>query len=613
MRYSNQPNMFDDFNQNQPSEDTAKIAGAQMTTQDQIRQLSQRIGDLIDLLRAQRDILRQRGMNLPSGSLEGLKSLKESVDTLGKHLSGTLTELKQLRRLADTAGVINSSLDPTAVLNEVMDTVIQLTGAERGYIVLKNRATDEMEYRVARGIDREQLNKSDFVVSTTIVNQVASTGEPVLTENASTDDRYQGHQSIVGFQLRSILAVPLKVREEVIGVVYCDNRIMVALFTPKELSLLTAFANQASVAIENARLFEELNDQLAQMTAARDLMNNIFTSIASGVITVNRDDVVTECNATAARMVGRKAEQVIGRSLDEMLPTFNGTFHERLARVRTAGTRELLEAEPELDGLGKRSWNLILSPLRDAGQLGQGVAIVVDDLTELRRREQQLGMISRYMKFGLENFGDAASADMGVQEREISVLHCDVRGFTTFSEKLEPEDLMRIINQYMSLSSDAINLYEGIVDKYMGDAVTGLFNTQFNPQENHAVRAVRAAMSMRYDLLAMHEVLPPEQRLFYGIGVHTGMAVLGSVGGNDRKEFAALGDAPDIAKLLQENATEGEVLISPSTYEQVQDLYECEPLEPRKAKGYDLTLMYRVVKVKRRMGTGMLDLDSFDF
>jgi adenylate cyclase len=589
-----------------PEEETAKFKKAQITTHESIRHLSTRVADLVELLRAQRDILRQRGMNLPSGSLDSLKSLKSQLDKLGNQLGGTLVELSQLRALADTAGIVNSSLDPTEVLNRVMDTVIQLTGAERGYIVLKNHETGEMEYRIARGIDREQLGKSDFVVSSSIVNEVANSGVPVLTENAKEDKRFDGRESIVNFQLRSILAVPLKARGEVIGVVYCDNRIMAGLFKQHEMNLLIAFANQAAVAIENARLFEDLRVQLAQVTEARDLMSNIFASIASGVLTVNGDNVVTECNPAAERIINKGREQVVARSLDDSLPSFNGTFHDTLERVKLAGTRELIEVQPTLDGEA-RHWNLIMSPLLDQGNQGQGVAIVLDDLTETRKREEQLGIASRYMKLGIDSIRSVDEFD----ERDISVLHSDVRGFTTFSEQLEPEELMRIINQYLSLSSDAVNLYDGIVDKYMGDAVTGLFNTQFNPQENHAERAVRAAMSMMYDLYALHEVLPEEQRLFYGIGVHTGTAVLGNVGSEDRKEFAALGDAMDLAKLLQENALGGEVLLSQATYELVQDIYFCEAIEPRKTKDReDFTVMYKVLKLKKR--TGILDLDSLN-
>lgn len=603
---------MDDFGELQ--HDTARIKTHQTSAQEQIRQISQRVSDLQEILRNQRDILRQRGMNLPPGAVDSLRALRTQLDKLSGELGSMLIELGQLRALADTAGLINSSLDPAEVLNQVMDTVIRLTGAERGYIVLKSRDTGALEIPVARGLDREQIGKGEFTVSSTVVNEVVDRGEPVLTDNASRDERYQGYQSIAGLQLRSILAVPLKVRGAIIGAVYCDNRIMAGVFKQHELNLLTAFAHQAAVAIENARLFEDLKMQLAAVTEARDLMDNIFSSIASGVITVNRDNVIMLCNVPAERILCLPQDQMIGRALDDVLPSFNGAFDEYLARVRHQGTRELLEVEPVIADIGPRVWNLIMSPLRDTGALGQGVVIVLDDLTEIRQREAQLGLASRYLPMALvENIRNVDEFDVGGQEREISVLHCDVRGFTSFSERLDPEALMEIINRYMSLSSDAINLYDGIVDKYMGDAVTGLFNTQFNPQEDHALRAVRAAMSMMYDLLALHEILPEEQRVFYGIGVHTDMAVLGNIGSHDRKEFSALGDAMDIGKLLQENAQAGEVLISPATYELVKGYYECEPLPPVKTKGRaDFTLMYRVLKHRKR-ATGTLDLDALTF
>lgn len=581
-------------------DDTARLRAVRLSAGEQIRQLTQRANEVLEMVRVQRDLLRQRGMNLPPGSLESLKTFKSQVDRLQNTIAGTLTELKQLRALANTTSLINSSLDTADVLNQVMDTVIQITGAERGYIALIDRETGGMEFPVRRGIDREQMESRDLVVSTSVVKEVASSGKGVLTENASKDDRFQGHQSVIGFQLRSILAVPLKVRDSVIGVVYCDNRIIEGIFKPHDLNLLEAFANQAGVAIENARLFEDLRARIAQVTEARDLMTRVFDSIVSGVITINRDDRITDSNAAAESILRLPPEAVLGQPVSSALAMLGDSFKEALRRVREAGTQERLEVHPTL-AEGSRIWAVTLSLLRDAEGESQGVVMVLDDLTESRRREEQLGIASRYMKLGLETLSDVDVLSTGGEEREISVLHSDVRGFTTFSEQLAPEKLMEIINSYISLSSDAINLYDGIVDKYMGDAVTGLFNTSFNPQEDHALRAVRAAMSMKYDLLALHEVLPEEQRLFYGIGVHTGMAVLGNIGGVDRKEFGALGDAPDLAKLLQENAQRGEVLISQETYDAVKDYYECEALEPRKTKDYPgFTTMYRVLRHKRR-------------
>lgn len=588
------------------SEDNSKTPN----TLEQIRQLQQRANDLIELMRSQRELLKQRGMNLPSGSLDNLRTLKLKLDNIQKQLGNNLVELQSLRALADTTALINSTLDTDTVLNQVMDTVIALTGAERGYIVLKNRETGVLDqFRVARGMDQEALGvrgdepsgkANEFIVSKTIVNEVAQTGEAVLTDNASQDSRYQGQQSIVGFALRSILAVPLKVRDEVIGVVYCDNRIMSGLFQERDRSTLSAFANQAGVAIENARLFEQTRAQLAQISEMRTLLANIFDSIISGIITINTNGVIITCNEAAEKILERT--DTLGVPVEDVLPEMGDAFYETIADVFNQNKQVLIQVEPILNGR-QRYWNVIISPLRG----GQGVVFVLDDLTAQKAREEQLAEIRRYLPLALvENINNV---DVSGQEREITMIATDVRGFTTFSEKLQPEELMKIINQYLSVASDGINLYEGIVDKYMGDAVTGLFNTQLNPQSDHALRAVRAAMSIIYDLHALHEVLPPEQRLFFGIGIHTGTAFLGNVGGKDRQEFSALGEAHTISKILESNAGPGEILISEACYEHVKDMFEFEERIPEKTKGYEIPVAYKVLRRKKGTTTGQLFID----
>ena len=273
-----------------------------------------------------------------------------------------------------------------------------------------------------------------------------------------------------------------------------------------------------------------------------------------------------------------------------------------LRRCARKSRQQVIEIEPVLPGRGPVNLSLRFTPLKDAQGVTYGMALVVDDLTEIKKRDATLSVVRTYLPPSLvRNIQSIDSLGLGGDEREISVIFADVRGFTTFSEQLDPEQLMNVISQYLTVSSDAIELYDGIIDKYMGDAVVGLFNTQLNPQEDHAVRAVRAALSMAYDVRALHEVLPPEQRLFYGIGVDTGMAMLGNVGSPSRKEFTAIGLPFNFAKLLQENALAGEIIISQNTYDLVKDVFVAEPIEPRKVKGYtNFRVMYRVTGVKKR-------------
>jgi PAS domain S-box-containing protein len=432
-----------------------------------------------------------------------------------------------------------------------------------------------------------------------------------LTHNAQEDERFHERQSIVGYALRSIMAVPLKVRGEILGAVYCDNRVLQGLFQQHELELLTAFTHQAAVALDNVRLFEEARAQLEAVSGARDLMENTFASISSAVITTDQQGRVATLNAAARQVLGLADASVSGTALNEILPPMEPIFYDALESVAQTGRGQRLEVTPVMRGRGERVWNVAISVLGAVAGQSRGIALVIDDLSEQRAREAQLAEVKRYLPLALvNNIRSVDDIDTRAHEREITALFADVRGFTSFSEKLPPDALMRIITRYLSVASDSINLYEGIVDKYMGDAVTGLFNTQLNPQRDHAVRAVQAAMTMMYDLYALHEVLPEEQRLFYGVGIHTGMAVLGSVGSADRREFAVLGEASDISKILQENA-HGSVIVSPQTYAYIRDAFECEEVALTKTKGLkDLTIGYKVTKRKKASRTANLFVDS---
>lgn len=381
-----------------------------------------------------------------------------------------------------------------------------------------------------------------------------------------------------------------------IGVVYCDNRAMSALFQDHELGLLRAFADQAAVAIENARLFETTRARLAEITEMRDLLDNIFSSVVSGLITLDQDDVITSCNQAVTAITGIRVGDLVGRLLSTSLPMVSAICGDMLQRVRTTGVGEAFETVTMMSD-GEHYWRLVISPLRRLGDDAGGVVIVMDDLTEQKARESQLNHVQRYLPVALvERLQSDDLAMLEGDERLISVIFADVRGFTSFSERLEPEQVMEIINGYMSVATDAIDSQDGVVDKYMGDAITGLYNTQLNPQSDHAVRAVMSALQMIEAVRAINAPLPEEARLYYGIGIHTGMAVLGSVGSQERREFSALGSAMEISKLLQENANRGEIIISAATYAHVQDHFLCEALATRKTGGYaNLETIYRVI------------------
>jgi sigma-B regulation protein RsbU (phosphoserine phosphatase) len=160
--------------------------------------------------------------------------------------------LALLYRVSQT---FNSSLELDTVLNRVMDEVIAITSAERGFVMLRDE-DGSLVFRVARGMDQSLIDHPEFQVSRGVVEQVAQEGQPMLTSDAQRDERWSMRLSVIGLGLRSILCVPLKSKEQVSGVIYVDSRLQAGIFTRDDLDLLAAVASNAAIAIENARLYQ---------------------------------------------------------------------------------------------------------------------------------------------------------------------------------------------------------------------------------------------------------------------------------------------------------------------------------------------------------------------
>ena len=179
------------------------------------------------------------------------------VELTGGSVLGT-----ELATLYEVIRMLNSTLDLTETLGVVIDSLIHLTGAERACLMLLDE-DDNLEIRAAQHFDQESIDAADLELSHTVVQQAVEKGEPVLTTNAQLDPRFSAQESVVGYNLRSVVCVPLHIRDWVIGALYLDSRIREGVFSEDDLPLLLAFANQAAIAIENARLYTMTDQALA--------------------------------------------------------------------------------------------------------------------------------------------------------------------------------------------------------------------------------------------------------------------------------------------------------------------------------------------------------------
>lgn len=519
-----------------------------------------------------------------------LTPVKLTLEALARRVENQEKERQQMRALQEVGAVINSSLDQGQVLNTVMDTIIELTGAERGFLMLVDEETGELGVEVARNINRETLEESSFEISRSIVRSVAETAIPVVTTNAQADPRFATQESIISYNLRSILCVPLRIKDNIIGVIYADNRIVSGIFVDTDRDLLTAFANQAAVAIENARLFKQIRDQLADITEMKNLQDDVFESIASGVITIDIADHIRLYNRAAERILGVPSHQVIDQNYQTALTTVSREVEPMVEQTKLIGGYHNVEIDTHLNNRsGTTTLNLTFSPLRDIQQETLGVAMVLDDVSEKKRLES----VRRYLPPALVDQVRDLDAAQRPQRRYVSVMFADVRGFTSKGEMMKPERLIEVINGYFTIAAQAISEQEGLIDKFMGDAVMALFNTPLNPQNDHFDRVVKAAQLMREGVTLYQETIPEDERLFFSIGIHVGDAVIGNVGSQLRKDYSAIGDAVNLAKRLQEIAQPNQIILSQEAYDHVKGWVEAVKLEPVQVRGRQaLTQIY---------------------
>ncbi len=240
---------------------------------------------------------------IPDRVYQAVNEMSHELPSLKKQVNSLEGEWRNLRALAQISQVVNSSLELNKVLQMVMDTIIQMTGAERGFLMMQRDDLGDMVVRVARNWEQESLDPNELSISQTVIQRVITDGQPVLTTDALEDPRFGNQDSVVLHNLRSILCVPLMVKRQLTGVIYADNRVRAGIFTRRHMELLTGFANQAGVAIENARLFDSVRTALAETTRLKNLMDNVFTSIPSGVLTTDIQNQIQLSNRAAREIL----------------------------------------------------------------------------------------------------------------------------------------------------------------------------------------------------------------------------------------------------------------------------------------------------------------------
>ncbi len=438
-----------------------------------------------------------------------------------------------------------------------------------------------------------------YSIDEPLIHYIHQQDEPFwLSSVGSLPDALRGYEHLTGFTI-----VPLDYEERLIGFFMLGPRLSGELYSSDDLDFLAAVAAQSTLALENARLFTNLRRTLNQTLEMKSLMDDIFASIATGVITTDIAHRITLFNRAAERILGIPVERVIGRRFEYVFPELSEDFRS-LTQVALQNRTPiyLSEVRRVLPNRGELTLRISCAPLLNAYRQVTGATIFFEDMTEQRKLEAERERIRQtFGRVVAPRVRDRLLADPsnlrldGIQQI-VTILFADLCGFTSFSEKRDPATVFRVLNFYLSLAAEAVLEEEGTLDKFMGDSLLAIWNSP-DQQPDHALRAVRAAWTiLQHARNARRHLSDPAYHFDFRIGIATGPAMVGNVGTTELFNYTAIGDTVNIANRLQASAAPGQILLLHTTYDLVSGHLQAEALAPIYVRGREQAVqVYRVI------------------
>jgi adenylate cyclase len=517
-----------------------------------------------------------------------LRAERTSDDELGVLIDGFNAMLAQVaerdQQLREEVQILELSQDLArelsldVLLSRIMHATTELLNADRSTLFLYDRKTNELFSRIAEGLEIKEIRiPSDSGIAGTVFTTRAT----VNITDPYHDPRFNPEvDRRTGYHTESILAMPIINKAgECIGVTEVLNR-KGGAFTAKDEARLGAFSAQVTIAADNAKLFESVLNE-------KRYNDSILRSTSDGIITLDADDVILTANEAALQILKVTRDAVVQKPVGAIFVGPNAWVLKNLDKVKQTGHREItVEKELWLGEHETASVNLAVNPLIDTSEEPIGSMIVVEDITSEKRMKSTM---ARYMSPEVaEQLLAGGEAVLGGKDQTVSILFSDIRNFTTMSEALGARETVAMLNAYFERMVDVIVRNRGVLDKFIGDAVMALFGVPFNGPHD-ADDAVRVANSM---FIALRE-LNRERRqqgmepIDIGVGISTGVVVVGNIGSTKRMEYTVIGDSVNLASRL-ESATKfygTRMLLSEFTWTALRDRGLLREIDRLRVKG----------------------------
>jgi len=485
----------------------------------------------------------------------------------------SLQEMKFLDIVAELTAEINLS----TLLQKVMGEATSMLHAERSTLFLNDEKTKELWSEVGEGIGATEIR---FPNHLGIAGAVFTSGRSVNIPHAYADLRFNpSFDKTTGFFTRSILCVPvINKNGKIIGVTQVLNK-RGGPFSDEDESRLKAFTAQVSIALENANLFKEVQN-------VKNYNESMLESMTNGVITLNEEGKIVTCNTAGYKILGLSPDDILDLHAADFFTGANGWIMEKIHRIEETNAPEhTIDAELSCCN-GSRSINLTVQPLLSEDETKIGTLLMIEDISSEKRMKSTM---SRYMDPGLTDKLLQGGEDiLGGISTTATILFSDIRGFTSLTEELGAQGTVSLLNEYFTIMVDCIQREEGMLDKFIGDAIMAAFGIPIAHKDDED-RAVRAAIAMISELQEWNRLRANEGKkpVDMGIGLNTDTIVSGNIGSPKRMDYTMIGDGVNLAARLESACKKysGRILISENTFKNLHGTYRIRDIDDVVVKG----------------------------
>ena len=511
--------------------------------------------------------------------LEGIAA--QSIPALRSSQTVERMQKARAQELAflDIVADITSQIDLDQLLQRVMTEATRMLGAERSTLFLHDEKAKELFSRVAMG---PKIGEIRFPDHAGIAGTVFTTGKTVNIPHAYADLRFNTNfDKQTGFFTRSILCTPLINKHGVIiGVTQALNK-SGGPFSAEDESRLKAFTAQVAIALENAKLFDDVQK-------IKNYNESMLESMSNGVITLDDREIIVTCNSAGGRIIGLAPSAILGHSAAEFFAGKNDWIIERIKKVQVEKAANVAMDVEIVFGDRPVSVNLTVLPLASGDGKQLGTLLMIEDISTEKRVKATM---ARYMDPAiaarmLDNNGDAGL--LGGASTRATVLFSDIRNFTTLSEELGAQGTVAFLNEYFTMMVECIAHEEGMLDKFIGDAVMAAFGLPIVHDDDED-RAVRAAIAMIRECRrwSRDRVQRGQKRVEMGIGLNTDMVVSGNIGSAKRMDYTLIGDGVNLASRLESacKVYSAQILLSENTFGRLRGTYRIRNIDQVVVKG----------------------------